>query len=194
MSVQTIHYITSNPMKRRMVERFARQKAAHLKIETREVSFYEPQTLDESEVISYKAREAWQLFQCPLIVDDAGFYLEAFPHFPGPLAKPTVMGLGWRGMLDLALPSHRANIYCRLGYVDQDGRLHHFRGEIAGALDTGTPGELVERRGIFALLKPDGSSKTIAQMAGTVDADIYTPRAQALNKFLDFILEQNDGN
>lgn len=177
-------------MKRRMVERFIRQKAPHLKIATREVSFYEPQTLDENRVIEYKAGEAWQMFQCPLIVDDAGFYLGEFSGFPGPLAKPIVMSLGWDGMLRLAAPNYRATSYCRLGYVDENGKLHHFRGETSGVLDIETPPSLVERRGIYALLRPDNSTRTIAEMAGTEEADKYSPRARALDKFIEYMLTQ----
>ena len=168
-----------------MVERFIRQRAPELKVSTREVSFYEPQTLDENKVIEYKAGEAWQMFQCPLIVDDAGFYIDEFDGFPGPLAKPTVMSLGWDGMLQLAAPHYKARIYCRLGYVDENGKLNHFRGETSGTLDIETPPSLVERRGVYALLRPDDSNRTIAEMAGTEDADKYSPRARALKKFIE---------
>ncbi|MFC1854396.1 non-canonical purine NTP pyrophosphatase [Candidatus Dependentiae bacterium] len=182
-----IHYITSNPMKRRTVERFMRQHAPSIQISTREVSFHEPQTLDENKVIKYKAGEAWQMLQRPLIVDDAGFYIDEFPKFPGPLAKPTVMSLGWDGMLRLAAPSYRATIYCRLGYVDENGILHHFRGKTSGVLDIEVPPSLVERRGVYALLRPDESTHTIAEMAGTSDVDKFSPRARALRAFIEYM-------
>lgn len=186
---QTVLYITSNPMKRRTVERFIRQHVPDFRIASREVAFYEPQTLDEPKVISYKALEAWKIFRRPLLVDDAGFYLDEYEGFPGPLAKPTVISLGWEGMLKLAAPSYRARVYCRLGYVDQAGMLHHYRGETTGVLDKNMLGPLVDRRGVYALLRPDDSSITIAEMAGTPQADFYSPRARALRAFVKNALD-----
>ncbi len=186
---QTVLYITSNPMKRRTVERFIRQHVPDFRIASREVAFYEPQTLDEPKVITYKALEAWKIFRRPLIVDDAGFYLEEYDCFPGPLAKPTVISLGWEGMLKLAAPGFRARVYCRLGYVDQSGMLHHYRGETAGYLDKDMLGPLVDRRGVYALLRPDDSNLTIAEMAGTPQADFYSPRARALRAFVKNTME-----
>lgn len=185
---QTIHYVTGNPMKRRTVERLIRQHAPHLRVVTREASFHEPQTLDENQVIEYKAGEAWQTFQRPLIVDDAGFYIEEFSDFPGPLAKPTVMTLGWDGMLRLAAPSYRAKVYCRLGYVDANGKLLHFRGETSGKLDVEIPPSLVERRGVYALLRPDNSTRTMAEMASTGEADLFSPRAKAIKAFIEHMI------
>lgn len=153
------------------------------------MAFYEPQTLDEPKVITYKALEAWKIFRRPLIVDDAGFYLEEYECFPGPLAKPTVISLGWEGMLKLAAPGFRARVYCRLGYVDQAGMLHHYRGETSGYLDKDMLGPLVDRRGVYALLRPDDSNLTIAEMAGTPQADFYSPRARALRAFVKNTLE-----
>lgn len=176
-------------MKRRTVERFIRQHVPDFRIASREVAFYEPQTLDEPKVITYKALEAWKIFRRPLLVDDAGFYLEEYAGFPGPLAKPTVISLGWEGMLKLAAPSFKARVYCRLGYVDHMGVLHHYRGETAGVLDKNMLGPMVERRGVYALLRPDGCNLTIAEMAGTSKADFYSPRARALRAFVKNALE-----
>jgi len=181
---QTVLYITSNPMKRRTVERFIRQHVPNFKIAAREVAFYEPQTLFESDVIAYKALEAWKIFRRPLIVDDAGFYLDEYEGFPGPLAKPIAISLGWEGMLKLAAPTYRARVYCRLGYVDHKGLLHHYRGETAGTLDRTIGTSMVDKRGIYALLRPDNSSMTIAEMVGTELADVYSPRARALRAFV----------
>ncbi len=176
-------------MKRRTVERFIRQHVPDFRIASREVAFYEPQTLDEPKVITYKALEAWKIFRRPLLVDDAGFYLEEYEGFPGPLAKPTVISLGWEGMLKLAAPSFKARVYCRLGYVDHAGVLHHYRGETVGVLDKNMLGPMVERRGVYALLRPDGCNLTIAEMAGTPKADFYSPRARALRAFIKNALE-----
>lgn len=189
---QTVLYITSNPMKRRTVERFIKQHVPDFKIASREVAFYEPQTLSEADVISYKALEAWKIFRRPLIVDDAGFYLDEYECFPGPCAKPVVISLGWPGMLQLAAPSYKARVYCRLGYVDYRGVLHHFRGETAGVLEKNVSSAMVERRGVYALLKPDDCDKTIAEMIGTEFADVYSPRARALRAFVKNVLLNKD--
>lgn len=182
-----IIYVTSNEMKVKTVRRFIKKFTNEIIIVPEEMAFFEPQSLDENFVIEYKAREAWNRFQRPLIVDDAGFYIDEFAGFPGPLAKPTAMSLGWHGIFKLAGPDFRARIYCRLGYVNEHGVLMHFRGETRGILDVTVPLSIVEKRGVYALLQPEKTDRTIASMTGTNDIDLYSPRTKALRFFLDEI-------
>lgn len=188
--IKQVIYVTSNPMKRRTVERFIKKHSRNIVIISQEASFYEPQSLDEHKIIEYKAMEAFKRFRKPVLVDDAGFYIDEFPSFPGPLAKPIVMSLGWHGIFKLAGPDFKARIYCRLGYMDQDGLLTHYRGETKGILDVTAPPAIIEKRGIYALLQPEKSDRTIASMTGTSDVDQFSPRTKALRNFIDDIREK----
>lgn len=193
-SKKEVIYVSSNPMKKRTVERFVKNHSDTIEIIAKEMSFFEPQSLHETTIIEYKAREAWNCFRQPVLVDDAGFYIDEFAGFPGPLAKPTVMSLGWHGIFKLAGPDFKARVYCRLGYVDENGELFHYRGETKGILDVTAPPAIVERRGVYALLQPEGCDRTIASMTGTSDIDIYSPRTRALKNFVEdnrFIEEFN---
>lgn len=172
-------------MKRRTVERFIKKNSKNIVVASAEMGFCEPQSLNENTIIEYKAREAWKKFNCPVLVDDAGFYIEEFENFPGPLAKPSVMSLGWHGIFKLAGPGFRARIYCRLGYMTEEGELIHYRGETSGILDVTAPPSIIERRGVYALLQPDKADRTIASMTGTSDIDVYSPRVKALKNFIN---------
>ena len=187
MSMKEIIYVTSNEMKVKTVRRFIRKFTSEITIVSENIFFSEPQSLDENFVIEYKAREAWNKFQRPLLVDDAGFYIDEFKDFPGPLAKPTAMSLGWHGIFKLAGPDFKARIYCRLGYVNENGELIHYRGETKGILDVTVPLSIVEKRGVYALLQPEKSDRTIASMTGTNEIDLYSPRTKALKNFLNDI-------
>lgn len=191
MSTKEIIYVTSNEMKVKTVRRYVKKFTNDIIIIPEDMVFSEPQSLDENFVIEYKAREAWNRFGRPLIVDDAGFYIEEFAGFPGPLAKPTAMSLGWHGIFKLAGPDFRARIYCRLGYVNEYGELIHYRGETKGILDVTVPLSIVEKRGVYALLQPEKTDRTIASMTGTNDIDIYSPRTKALKNFLDDVREDS---
>ena len=83
--MQEITYITGNKLKfvvaQKMLEPFE-IRLVHQKLETPEI-----QSTDVGEVALYSAKWASELLKKPVIVTDAGYYIEALNGFPGPFIK-----------------------------------------------------------------------------------------------------------
>ncbi|MBT4594720.1 hypothetical protein HOD08_02475, partial [bacterium] len=112
--IHRIYYVTSNRGKVREAKRLCSTDAPFIKIADKNVELEEIQTFDEKTIIEHKANQGWALTQSPLIVDDAGFYLRKYGFYPGTLAKPTAISLGWEGIYRLIEDDNRVSIYCRL--------------------------------------------------------------------------------
>ncbi|KKT29853.1 MAG: hypothetical protein UW16_C0022G0013, partial [Microgenomates group bacterium GW2011_GWC1_44_10] len=63
------------------------------KIDTEEI-----QSLDQEEIVTKKAKKAFEMVKSPLFVDDTGFYLDSYPQFPGTLTKHVNKTLGIQGL------------------------------------------------------------------------------------------------
>ena len=95
MMPHEIYYVTSNTGKFEEARRFFELYIPSLVLKHYKIELDELQDLDEKAVLKHKAAQAWALLQKPLLVDDSGFYLQAFPHFPGTFAKPVMKSLGF---------------------------------------------------------------------------------------------------
>ncbi len=87
------------------------------------------------EALEAKAKAANALFQRPVLVDDAGLVLEAYPGFPGPLTSAVLRGIGAAGLRRLLDGcSLRAAMECHLG-IWLDGTMRKWSGRAEGLLD-----------------------------------------------------------
>lgn len=194
--VKKIFYVTSNRGKVREAKRLTSSDVYDIRIVDKNVELEEIQTFDEKTVIRHKAEQAWNMLGAPLLVDDAGFYLNEYGFYPGTLAKPTVISLGWEGIYRLIENNNRASIFCRLCYVDEKGEPHYFRAETHGEVITPPSIDLLTSRGWASIFRPDGSRFTYLQMAGKPEANKFYHRTKALEIFLAWYLEnvQNKSN
>jgi inosine/xanthosine triphosphate pyrophosphatase family protein/diadenosine tetraphosphate (Ap4A) HIT family hydrolase len=95
----------------------------------------ELQCLSFSEALSHKAQGMAQMFGRPVLVDDAGLVLEAYPPFPGPLTSVVLRTLGQPGLKRLLQGvSTRAVMECHLG-LWSNGALRSWVGRAQGSLD-----------------------------------------------------------
>ena len=85
--------------------------------------YTEIQADDLAAVAAYGAREAYRHADGPVLVDDAGLFVEQFDGFPGPYSAFVEDTLGvervWR-LADAELDNHRAAFRCVLAYCDGD--------------------------------------------------------------------------
>jgi XTP/dITP diphosphohydrolase len=83
--------------------------------------YTEIQADDLAAVAAYGAREAYRHADGPVLVDDAGLFVEGFDGFPGPYSAYVENTLGaetvWR-LADAELDDHRAAFRCVLAYCD----------------------------------------------------------------------------
>jgi XTP/dITP diphosphohydrolase len=110
--------VTSNPAK-------AATAADHLRpygigVEHVPMNLEEIQSASVEQVAMHKARQAYARLRCPVIVEDAGFFLDELGGFPGALAKPVTRMLGLDGLIRLAgsTSTRAAHFESTLAYID----------------------------------------------------------------------------
>ncbi|MBM3894386.1 hypothetical protein FJ366_02210 [Candidatus Dependentiae bacterium] len=187
---QKVYYVTSNRGKVREAKRLTANEFTLIKIIDKNAELEEIQTFDEKTVIEHKAQQAWNAVQGPCLVDDAGFYLKKYGFYPGTLAKPTAISLGWEGIYRLIDDDNRVTIYCRICFTEDGINFHHFRADTEGEIITPPSLELLNSRGFASIFKPSGSKYTYLQMAGKQEANEYYHRTKALKKFFTWYEEQ----
>ena len=122
----------------------------------------------------------------PVIVEDAGLFINALKGFPGPYAAYAYKTLGNRGLLKLMknVDHRKAQFRSAIAYCDCNSCAPVvFEGEAEGEI---TVAERVESRksgfGFDPIFKPDGSAKTFAEMT-LEEKNKFSHRAKAVSKF-----------
>lgn len=83
-----------------------------------------------------KARYAWNVLRCPLIVDDTGLFVAALNGFPGPYAAYVLHTIGMEGILRLleGVKDRSAYFETAIAYADEVGTIRVFRGVVDGTI------------------------------------------------------------
>lgn len=126
----------------------------------------EPQVADLRMIAEHKARAAFREAKVPLIVQDSGFFLDAWRGFPGPFVKFTLDTLGLDGYLVLVEGRERGCAFreCLTFYDGND--LRSFESAVPGALAYERQGEKHPDAWsqLWEIFIPKGCTKTIATM------------------------------
>ena len=113
-----LRYVTTNPGKVREAERYLAEGSV------RQLNFdYTEIQADELGPIAARgAREAYRHAGEPVLVDDAGMFVEGLDGFPGPYSAYVEETLGIDRVHEIAadLDDRRAAFRCTLGYCDGD--------------------------------------------------------------------------
>jgi XTP/dITP diphosphohydrolase len=138
------------------------------------------------EVAKASAVDAFEMCHLPLIVEDAGLFVDALNGFPGPYAAYVYKTIGNQGLLKLmqGIRARKAHFSSVVAYVSGDLKSPIcFSGEIQGEIAS------EERRGdgksgfgFDPIFKPDCSNKTFAEMNIT-EKNRYSHRASAFHSF-----------
>ena len=173
-----VRYVTSNPGK-------AREAAAILgeTVETVEYEYLEPQSNDLEPVARHGAREAWEALSGddPVIVDDAGLFIEVFDGFPGPYSSyvEDTLGIERIAELTLAEADHRASFRAVIGYCD---------GKVVETFSGRVRGRIVAPRGTGGFgYDPifEHGERTFAEMSAG-EKNAHSHRARALESFAEW--------
>jgi inosine triphosphate pyrophosphatase len=125
-----IIFITGNQHKADFLAKHLGVPIAHHKLDLDEI-----QSLDPREVVEHKVRQAYDVLQRPVLVEDAGLIFVAMGRLPGTFVKWFIDEIGYDGLLRMAntLPNQAA--IGRMCYGLYDGRdLHFFDGEMRGRI------------------------------------------------------------
>jgi XTP/dITP diphosphohydrolase len=110
-----LHYVTTNPGK-------AREARSYLDDEVRQTEFDYPelQADDLGPIAAAGARAAYRELGDPVVVDDAGLFVETLDGFPGPYSSYVEDTLGIERVWDLASAEEdrRAAFKCVIAYCD----------------------------------------------------------------------------
>jgi inosine/xanthosine triphosphate pyrophosphatase family protein len=192
---KNIKFVSGNPAKIKMVQQTLERLGSDIKLDFIDIDLEEIQSLDEIKVLEGKARLAYELVKGPVVVDDEGFYLEAFNSFPGTLTKFAFLGIGWRRVFEIMseLTKFGRDYYVGMAYVDEHGLIYHFRAEMKGNMKSITPEEIAritnEKKG-FDLFYPAGQNKSCLELKKCLESSDTLPRAMVLKKLLKFLEEK----
>lgn len=153
------------------------------------VKSLEIQSESLEEIAKASVEDAFKRCTLPIIVEDAGLFVDALDGFPGPYAAYVYKTIGNQGVLKLmrGVRNRKAHFDSAVAYLSKQERNSIcFRGRIDGEIT------FEERKrddesgfGFDPIFKPVGSRKTFAQMS-IVEKNTFSHRARALDCFAEY--------
>jgi XTP/dITP diphosphohydrolase len=143
------------------------------------------------EIAATSAVNAFRQAHLPLIVEDAGLFIEALNGFPGPYAAYVYKTIGNQGLLKLmnGNENRQATFKSAIAYCDSaDGKTVCFDGQASGTITTAERVTDQSAFGFDPIFQPAGTGKTFAEM-GIKEKNGFSHRAQALRKFAQWYLQ-----
>lgn len=183
---KNLYFVTTSNNKFNEISTWLAQLEPSVKLVQSALDLPEIQSLDLQEVALKKARDAWEKIKRPLIVDDAGLYLEKYPLFPGPLTKFVHQSIGMQGILHVAGENRKGVFRNCLVYMKSPDEYYMYEGMTQGEfimldhIDANKPLHCID------VLIPEGFDKTFAQLvAESQDEFQYHYRYRALKKCVE---------
>jgi XTP/dITP diphosphohydrolase len=141
-----------------------------------------------SEIAEFSVLNAFELFSLPVMVEDAGLFVDALKGFPGPYAAYAYKTISNPGMLKLMenKTNRKATFRSTIAYYNGESSPRCFEGEASGEIayderwGTGKSGF-----GFDPIFVPSGSSKTFAEME-IEEKNRFSHRANAVRKFAEW--------
>jgi XTP/dITP diphosphohydrolase len=144
------------------------------------------------EIAENSATEAYNRCHMPLIVEDAGLFIDTLKGFPGPYSAYAYKTIQNKGILKLMenTQNRKATFYSTIAYYSQKTGPQLFEGKIEGEIT------LTERKGngnsgfgFDPIFQPAQSEKTFAEMT-LKEKNCNSHRAKAVNKFAQWYNKQ----
>jgi XTP/dITP diphosphohydrolase len=154
--------------------------AAMLRVKNVEIQSDSLEEIAKTSVI-----EAFKRCHLPVIVEDAGLFVDALKGFPGPYAAYVYRTISNPGLLKLMenVKDRSATFRSVIAYYDDHGEPICFEGEVTGTIAHDEIwGNLKTGFGFDPIFQPSGSEKTFAEMA-IEEKNGFSHRANAIRKF-----------
>ena len=145
----------------------------------------EIQSLNLDEVITDKAKKAFQIIKKPILVEDISFEIKALKGLPGPFIKFFLATLGTEGTVALVKGQDTTTKVTAAVAIYDGKNLKIFKGIIYGTLSPKNRGEY--GFGFDKVFIPKGYKKTFAQMPPGIKNKI-SHRVRALNKVKIYLI------
>ena len=147
---------------------------------------FEMQTQDIEELVNHKCQQAYDLLNCPVLVEDSGLLFNAWNGLPGALVKWFEYSVGCEGMLKMLQPFEDRDAIAVCCFAIHEGKnIRIARGEIEGTIATKIRGG--NGFGWDVIFIPDGCQRTFAEMLPG-DKNAISHRKKALEN-LKIILQ-----
>ncbi|HEX9722192.1 MAG TPA: non-canonical purine NTP pyrophosphatase [Candidatus Paceibacterota bacterium] len=151
-------FITGNPAKAEQLSRHLDYPVEHKKLDLPEI-----QSLDLTEIVEHKAKEAYKLIQGPVLVEDTSLTFVALGKLPGPLIKWFLNELDNNGLCKLLNNYNNRTAVAEVCFGFYDGKeLKTFEAQKRGTITKEPKGE--RGFGWDPIFTPDGYTKTWSEM------------------------------
>lgn len=179
--------VTSNPGKAREFEDLFSRYGLSFRVEP--IKTPEIQAMDLRLIAEESALYAYDVLREPVMVEDAGLFIDALGGFPGPFSSYAYKTIGIRGILKLmeGVEDRRARFMSVIAfYTPMIGSVKTFAGEVEGHISYEPKGS-----GGFGFdpifIPAEGGGKTFAELS-TEEKNRFSHRARAARKFAEWIL------
>ena len=146
------------------------------------------------DIAMFSVTQASKMGFLPILVEDAGLFIDALKGFPGPFSSYIYRTIGTKGVLKLleGEKDRFSEFRSSVAFYASDGLKKCFSGAVAGRIsewERGTHGFGFDP--IFVPMNGDG--RTFAEMT-TKEKNNLSHRAEALEKFAKWYLKFGDKN
>jgi non-canonical purine NTP pyrophosphatase (RdgB/HAM1 family) len=174
-----VTFITGNSQKAEYLE-----KLLGLKIKNQKLNLDEIQSLDVSEIVEHKVKQAYSLIGSPVLVEDVSLEFEELNGLPGPFIKFFVDNVPFERICNLVKENRKATARCVFGYYD-GLNLKLIEGKLDGIVATEPKGE--NGYGWDKIFIPQGYEITRAEMNEEDNHKTYTI-IKPIEKVREFLL------
>ncbi len=145
------------------------------------------------EIAQYKAKEAYEICKAPVLVDDSGFFFDAYQNFPGVRSAWVYKAVGYEGLSAILKGKIRTAKAKTVVCFTLDGKTFKtFSGEFPGKIIEDFDGSLIprdERMPYKEIFIPDGYTCTLLDF-DTDKLNAIGHRGQAFGKALQYLLTE----
>jgi XTP/dITP diphosphohydrolase len=141
-----------------------------------------------SEIATASVTDAFRRCHLPVIVEDAGLFIDTLKGFPGPYAAYVYKTVGNRGLLKLMenVKDRKAKFQSAIAYYNGQSTSVCFEGEATGKIaDEERWGNDKSGFGFDPVFQPVGSAKVFAEM-NIEEKNGFSHRAKAFRKFAEW--------
>lgn len=181
----TLVFVSGNKEKVQIIKNILQMPIEHVNLSVPEV-----QSLDVEKVCIYKAKAAYDILHKPVIVEDSGFYIDAWNGLPGPFVRHFLETVGNAGLCKMmSTESNRlVKVKSAFAILDKEKNIEKvISSELAGIVP-------VEPRGVNGfgwdpIFQPEDSKKTFGEMTFE-EKSKYSIRKRILLNLHGFLIEK----
>jgi len=147
-------------------------------------SLREIQAESIKEIAALKVDEAYRQCNKPVIVEDAGLFVESLNGFPGPFSSYVFKTIGNSGILRLVKTNRKAIFQSVVAYCDNKYGVVLFDAKVEGKISKNSKGK---GWGYDPIFTPNGQNKTYAMLSNKNE---ISHRYKALKKFSNWFVRK----